>query len=297
MNNALATHSHTIAFPSPDAFYESLYKRIDNILANGSTVIYALEPKTRPRTTVSRMQKLGVENIQQSLDEGHLTIIDPEELFYKVGTNAEGLKKTWHALFSKKAQKMPRGSGGNNNNNSSSSSSNRTATTATKRQPQKDDQSGLVVYSPEVYFARKYYDPFINFEQSMSPVLDGPVEFLCWYKMTWLTQLSFASFIKILSAHKYLLRSGWKYESVDRKQILKLADDTIDAEFGDRSSVLLWESMKARYEFGRENMFTKPEIFEDLMPRMLDRDGKKVLEDITKGLSEYLVFDRNHDKD
>lgn len=260
------TYSHTIAFPSEQDFFPELYERINKNLERGVPVVYGLEPvQTRSSATriLNRMEKMGVNNARKSTKDGQLTLLDADGVYYMAGIDTGKIKKKWITTFSQYE----------------------------KTNGSKKDKPVLAIFSPDSYFTRDYIDPFVYFEKHMAKDLDYPVELLCWYKQKWLDELSFSQMMHVLTSHRYVVHNDWKYEPVEQKELLDAIEGSVEKELGEEAFVLMMETMRTRFHFTKDEIMSRPEVFEDLMKRMLRKDGNRVVSAISKALKANVSFE------
>lgn len=262
------TYSHTIAFPSEQDFFPELYERIDKNLERGVPVVYGIEPvQTTSNATriLNRMEKMGVNNAHNFAKGGQLILLDADGLYYAAGIESPKIKKMWRSMFSKYK----------------------------RTNPSKKDKQVLAVYFPDSYFTRDYKDPFVFFEKAMTKDLEYPVELLCWYKRKWLDGLSFPQIVHILVSHRYVVRCDWKYDLVEQKKLIDIIEHCVEQELGEEAFVLMMETMRTRFHFTKDDIISRPEVFEDLMKRILLRkDGNREVAAISEALKANVSFEQ-----
>jgi len=114
---------------------------------------------------------------------------------------------------------------------------------------------------------------------------------LCWYKKKWLAQLPLAFLIRVLASHKDIVYKGWKSQQWDADRIIRLIGTGIDRELGEKSSMLVLNTIKIRFKLTGDAITSRPEDFEDCLRRVLGDSADQVIEVILETMRDEIVFD------
>lgn len=262
---------HNIGFGGEGFYFDVAFDRVRINLSNRYATIYSIEPipdeEARARI-IERMERFGIEKVQNYIDNGYLVLIDNESIYFDAGLNPQSLKSVWLSLFADMNRKQRGGS-------------------------RKGTQRGVsAIYSAESYINRDHIDSFIAWEIMTGKEFRKPTELFCWYKKQWLQELSFVHLVHLFSAHYASVHEGWRYKRWNNGEIADLIIQGIEKALGNKSALAVIETMRMRYGLSKSDITSKPEYFETIIKIMLqDNDADQVLDSIKTVLKESIIFD------
>jgi hypothetical protein len=256
---------------SAHSLYKPLYEISNMWLSNGFSVLYGAETFT-DGSGVERVIQ-DIENVstshqaRDSISKGFLTVVNSDRIYESCGADYEALVKFW--------------------NTGSLEASQRTEGTS---------KGTILISSPNSYFKNDQHHTFMMFEDAMGKTFSTSTIMICWYTRNWLSNLSLASLIKILTTHKCTIHNGWRYKEWTENEIISVVRDGIDMELGPGSTVLLFQTLKTIHKLDQDAIVTRPIVFEGSLQRVLGEDSAKaVIDCIFQQFSERISFVGNGD--
>lgn len=193
--------------------YGPLYQLSNMCLENGYSVLYGAESIPNESAAEHVLEYIkNVNNTQQVLNnisKGYLIVIDADSIYEDAATD-KSIVDFWESNLKQTQEKL------------------------------QGIKVTMIFSAPNLYFKNAEHDTFMKFEEAMGRTFSTNTSMVCWYLEKWLSNLSLASFIKVLSTHKYTIHSGWNYKEYTENEIIDMIVRGIDKAFGEGSAVLLF---------------------------------------------------------
>jgi hypothetical protein len=258
--------------------YKPLYELSNNYLENGYSILYLAESlpnETAKANVVENIQNVNVtnnsQNVKNNISKGLLTVID-SEVTYQANATSKDIVDFLYSNLRRMQRKL-----------------------------QDNTKGAMIINCPDPFFKRDKYDVFMMFEEEVGKMLPKDVGLLCWYKKKWLSNLSLAHAIDMLVHHKYTIHEDWKYKEWDSNKIIDVLSKGIDKNLGEGSSILLFQTMKSSYKLNRNVIVSRPDIFEETLKQLLDKEEAKsvidsIFQEIIKEVAFHLTSNNSLDK-
>ena len=212
-------------------------------LSNDYAVIYGAEHGTNGSSGNGVIH--NIENIRNSkqardnISREFLTVVDRDEIYEKCGANHNAIIEFWNSSLAIAAEKT------------------------------KGKSKGMILFSaPESYFKNNQHCTFMMFEEGMGRTFPTNTGMICWYLGMWLTNLSLASIIRILTSHNFSIQDGWVHREWTEKEIIDTVIKGIDRKLGEDSAILLFQTMKTVHKLNQDVIVSEPVVFEGTLRRI-----------------------------
>jgi hypothetical protein len=275
---SIVIHDHSIGFSAhkdenSSLNYRPLYELANRYLSKGYIVLYTAEYVPDENTKQKIIDKVvnvkGLGKVKDNIEKGALSIFNINS-FYNDKISSQRLVDSYFSLV--KTQKE-------------------------KRKQQPHSSGILLISAPDAFFEHKRQDTFMSFEQIIGRTFeDKDLVMLCWYKRKWLTALSLADIIHVLSVHSTTVHNGWKFQKWSNDRIVNSIGDAIDTELGEGASILLFKTMKAAFKLDQKQIASKPNLFEKTLKTMLsahEQDSENTFNGIVNTFKKQLFFSGN----
>jgi hypothetical protein len=243
-----------------------LYELSSICISNGYSVLYGVE--SVPNEAAKQKVFESIENvnstqeIRDKLSKGFLTVIDRESIHKEYGTDYNLITNFWNASVKNTEEKLQGASKGT-----------------------------MIFSAPDSYFKNDQHDIFMMFEEAMGRTFSTNTSMICWYLERWLSNLSLASFIKVLSTHKQTVHSGWTYKEWTENEIIDMISRGIDKRLGDGTANLLLQTMKNVHKLTQRDIVSRPILFEGILKRLLGSESSgPVIDTIIEQLTENIIW-------
>lgn len=275
------SNAHLIGFPNGDqnvntqeisthrydksgSPYGPLYQLSNMCLEDGYSVLYGAESISDKSAAEQVLENIkNVYSTQQALDnisKGYLTVIDANSIYESAATG-KFIVDFWKSNVKQTQEKL------------------------------QGIKGTMIFSSPDPYFKNDKHDTFMMFEEAMSRTLPTNTSMVCWYLEKWLSNLSLASIIKVLTSHKYTIHSTWKYKQWTKDEIIDTISKGIDKALGEGSAVLLFQTLKSRYKLDKDVVVSRPLVFEGILKRVVE-ESADVIDSIRKEFVEHISFSK-----
>jgi hypothetical protein len=153
---------------------------------------------------------------------------------------------------------------------------------------------GTILFSaPDSYFKNDQHGIFMMFEEAMGRTFPNNTSMVCWYLQNWLSNLSLASIIRVLTNHKYTIHSGWKYKEWTEKEIIDTISKGIDKKLGEGTATLLFKTMRTVHKLDQDVIVPRPVVFEGILKSLMGEDSADLaIDSIRKEFIEHMSFSK-----
>jgi hypothetical protein len=247
------------------ALYNPLYKMANRCLSNYYAVIYGAEAiidESGGNRVVENISKS--EQTKDNISKGFLTVIGSNQIHEKCGANYDAIVKFWNSSVKEAGEKT------------------------------KGKSKGTILFSaPDSYFKNDQHGIFMMFEEAMGRTFSNNTSMICWYLQNWLSNLSLASIIRVLTNHKYTIHSGWKYKEWTEKEIIDTVSKGIDKKLGEGTATLLFKTMRTVHKLDQDTIVPRPVAFEGILKSSMGEDSADpVIDSIREEFIEHMSFSK-----